>query len=402
MMSVVYTDIVARLSRNEWLKQLSEYANLDEHLVKLVTSVRQETVFGYDPYQYDLLINQVSSGLDRCLAYRDEFQNLFATAFRQGMDYDYFRKQAEISRSLDHASWSKVLKVLESQKQLAASAEFGKGKDAADKGFAALAKGASDLASEAAAAEEQKNKLIDSRWDQALTYQADLEAAHKSEGHALNFWDRAKRILRLLDDEFVTLLAKSFALEKGLTLVRGIALQANWRTSNSPLDDLVHAVRNAVLVMQQQASRERERHVFFIVQAKDIVRQEADVKVDWWMDDPLIYPPGRKLRVRGIAARIMNAPPLALDRPNALTMLSCSLQVIPPGDRAPVLFRNVTAAYPTASEFYSGPEIYNLPAPESEGSGVWKVRSRGFFNFDQSLPNENGNPTIEVIFNVVG
>src|SRR6185503_1274983 len=84
---------------------------------------------------------ELSKLVDRCLAYRREYNDLIANAVRQGLEYDLFSKQVDVLVKLDSMSWVEQLRRMEATNQHNAMNEF-----SADPG-SVLARGFGSLAS---------------------------------------------------------------------------------------------------------------------------------------------------------------------------------------------------------------------------------------------------------------
>src|SRR5262249_11148866 len=109
----------------------------------------------------------------------------------------------------------------ENKAQNEARHAFAAGTDPLSKGFARIASGSAESTIIAMTGETSRQGLVDGKWE-ALKYQDALEARHQTEGHPLNFGDRANKAKQFLIDDLKEAYEKSRCIDKGLPIVYGI------------------------------------------------------------------------------------------------------------------------------------------------------------------------------------
>jgi hypothetical protein len=218
-----FSEIASSLQgRHTWLKPLVELdgLNLDKIIGQALTEWRDahkgETP-EYDPLQFERWLNDVGMLLDRCLAYRREYNDLVGSAVRQALEYNLFEMQRDSSEDLEKASWVENLKRAEAAAQANAAAQFEKDPNAPlASGFAETARGAQSISAQTADAEVTRKGLVSTRWQAYIDYQEQLEARHTAPGHPLNFAERGLRVRELLLQDLLEAASKYHSAAAGI------------------------------------------------------------------------------------------------------------------------------------------------------------------------------------------
>lgn len=241
--------------------------NLDKYLREIASPLYDDPkIFKFDPYQYESLLADVSSSLDRCLVYRREFNDLVASAVRQAMEYQTFNELKNANETLEAAPWILDLKNLDAQGQGVIADKFGAGTQTSlTRGFAASSKSARDVSLLGVDAERGRQDLVKKRWTQMSKFQDDLMARHETPGHPLNFGERSARVRNFLTDDFLDAIIKALTVREGLKAVYNFDLDKEWLKSQQPLDDFVKWTRKAVRMLEAKSHFETLINGMFII-----------------------------------------------------------------------------------------------------------------------------------------
>jgi hypothetical protein len=312
----------------------------------------------YDPLQFERWLNDVAMLLDRCLAYRREYNDLVGSAVRQALEYDFFNQQKASSEALEKATWVEDLKRAEAVAQGKAAAQFDKdAKAPLASGFAETARGGQSISIQTADSEATRKDLVSTRWKAYIDYQDQLEARHTAPGHPLNFAQRALRVKGLLLEDLKEAASKYHSAAAGIFPIFGFVAPEDYIDSREPLDVFVNTVRTI---------------------ARDLEKiTQNDVSSEWVAEVQgapsgatlqfAISPPSLKfVRVQGLAVSIdlkNLIEPHGI--PNPL-LLRASVTVTPWG-RSPFTFNNVAMTHPSnPPKFLTGKPFFNwYPDPKT-------------------------------------
>ena len=206
-------------------------------------------------HDWTALLSSAGRLLDRCLAYRREYQDLQGAVARQVLDYDLFEKQLGNLMALDEAAWQTELRRAEADAQRRAAEQFALS-PGLGQGFEALASGAAALADSTVAAEEARRGHVRDRWAALVEHQAKLKARHEEPGHVLNFAERARSVLGFLLEYFSEAAEKAVAVHNGLrdrdVMDEDLRDPVHEMAGDNPLDGLVSWVRHTSRNLEQR------------------------------------------------------------------------------------------------------------------------------------------------------
>lgn len=261
--------------------------DLDERFAELCRNYDSANFHGYDPYQFDDLLNDVNRLLDRCLVYRREYEDAVAEYARQLLEDELTLQQSSLSEQLEEAIWE------EETKQVERDAFSKMGADlsgvASDPGFQAYATSQSEVAAAGVKARQTRSEIVRKRWFATRLYQGDLRELRQQPGHPLNLRHRAERILSLLVEDFEEALMKADSVADGMKLI-GFDIESSFREEPKdktvrwePLDAFVHWARDRAVEVDQLANRESIEEIVVslndLKKAKPAVNQNIEFSI---------------------------------------------------------------------------------------------------------------------------
>jgi hypothetical protein len=354
------------LSANSpWLTVVPLVDDLSKELDQKISDVDKEISPGsklpYDELRYESLLADASSLIDRCLAYRREYSDLVAQALRQALEYDLFSKQRGALKDLEIAEWLRTQKKSEVEGQRVVQQVFANSEGVLEKGFAASAKLAADIAQGFVNQEDEsgaRRAAISNKWTALEYYQRTLNDLHQADGQAMNYGQRANRIKALLVEDFTQAYRKAKIAAGGLDKIMDVNI-ALTRTVHAmaPLDDVTMWLRQLIEAYDRKTSHDSEYLLLFRF-SKNLPsegRPELDLSD---ADDPRPLSAVRveRPRARAVGAQVMfkseNSPRLF---EHARLILR-----INPRDRQPFLLPNVSVNPPSSRDLYTGPGIFDV------------------------------------------
>jgi hypothetical protein len=237
---------------NEWLKDFEKPLDIE---VLAAIQALDLTPPPYEPLLVEQLLTDVSSLLDRCLAYRREAYELELSAVSYAAEYSLFLDLAPINEQVELLSL----------------------------------KAAQALAKEPPVDDSPKGPIA-TKWRLMKEHRAELQRRHETRGNAHNFPERYKRVLRLLAEDIREASVKASCAAIGLKLVYGITepllppttenVDLNSQAPKDYLDELVAWTRTMI----RELERLRERWIEY-----DLV---VPVSQPWAEDGSELVPSG--------------------------------------------------------------------------------------------------------------
>ena len=291
-----------------WLKFLVDNPDLDVRLQDVVSVlILDVAISAYNTRQFNNLLQDVATLLDRCLAYRREYQDLAGQALQQAMDYKFFTDQRHVSENLELASWIEDIKQADGKARALAADHFASAadKDPLAAGFSAMARADQAASEKSVAAETARKALVRDRWGVLTKQQDSLKQMHSLDGHPLNFGDRAARISRFLLEDFKEAGLKAMAAQRGIQDMFGYTPDYSWQHDQHPLDQLVILTRGLI----RGLDRSSQTQINFIAYCEVPFRGHADyglgkMTVNRYIQAQLDQKVYGVFRLEGIAARI--------------------------------------------------------------------------------------------------
>lgn len=214
--------------------------------------------YKYEPLLLNILLPDLSSLVERCLAYRREARELEILAVRSAMDYEQFRATAPIDQQLDKINAQNGLKEIAKRTQSAAALAFG-GETALERGFASISAGRVDEISQDILDGSNSLFLINQRWKIIISYQEAYWLKNNEPGNALNYAERCKRVYELLEEDLEEAYVKAIAVREGIRQVYDFNLSALPAFNpTSFLDEFVNWIREAIRFIEYKSQNEIE------------------------------------------------------------------------------------------------------------------------------------------------
>ena len=366
-MAQVPTRVRAVLASYSWLGfALTDKSTDDLFVDELRDHNSQPRPLSYDPIKYESLLADVRDLLDRCLTYRREYEELSATAIRQGLEYQLFKAQQPAVQALETAAWLADQRTSDAQAQATVAEKFGTSSGGTlEAGFQSAALAAQSSAKLAAANERERQDLVAGKWAVLVAYQDSLEGRHTTTGHPLNYAERAARVRKFMMEDFRESVEKSLSIGTGVSWVHGVAPPPAWTTSVTPLDDLVSWVRGIIRELDRRSHSETKVIFNWFVPTNRIgpwpnlyplgapgaSHPVAQARVEGWTS----------IRVRSVWLRFSLQPSIS-----AVPSLVSSRTVLLPNGRTPIIFDDVTTLWSDAQTLTAGKQILNMPLFSAE------------------------------------
>lgn len=366
-MARVPTRVRAVLASYSWLGfALTDKSTDDLFVDELRDYNSQQRPLSYDPVKYESLLADVSDLLDRCLTYRREYEELSATAIRQGLEYQLFKAQQPAVQALEMAAWLADQRSSDAQAQAKVAEKFSATSGGAlEMGFQSAALAAQSSAELAAANERERQNLVAGKWAVLVAYQDSLEDRHTTKGHPLNYAERAARVRKFMMEDFREAVEKSFSIGAGVSWVHGVAPPPAWTTSAIPLDDLVSWVRGIIRELDRRSHSETKVIFSWSVPTN---------KIGSWPNLYALGAPGAShpvgqaraegwtsIRVRSISLRFSLQPGIS-----AVPSLVSSRTGLFLNGRPPIIFDDVTTLWSDAQTSTAGKQVLNVPLFSAE------------------------------------
>lgn len=374
-----------------WLRDFE--GNDSDAIVFAALSAVKDKEPPYDIYQLESNLRSVSGLLDRCLVYRRELQSLEEQAVRAALDHKLFNEQKDVLLELELAEAVQEQHDLQQGGQAAASGEFRKGGPGLGAGFATTAATHAKAAQAASKGESTRKELVHRKWAAAEQHQELLRTRYMTDGHALNFGDRANRIRDLLREDVEVAIQKTKCAAKGMERLLGVQRPMPDPLKRAYLDKLVMYVRALIedydLVTQEEVEFE---HIVPLRQDRfkqnntftsaHIDQAEWDLKLDHGQNGRFTLNLSnefakamKRLRVTGIAISYVPPDVGSLE----VRTRSVSAVLFPPPvanpfsqgeiSRPPVPFARVAFYDPSNIRFVSEPAFENL-----DPRGEWMIQ----------------------------
>jgi hypothetical protein len=352
-----YASLTADLARRfpKWLGPIADVADLDGDLLNILSScVNNTSRFTYDVYRYENLLSDVTTLLDKCLAYRREFNDLAASAVRQAMEYSLFKAQKDFLEQLEIAPWTKDIRQLDAAGQTSTAAAFGTATHPLSVGFQESAKANSAVSAKAVDAECSRQGLVRSRWKAFIAYQEGLEGRHETPGHPLNYAQRAVRVRKYLLADFEEAILKGLSAARGLEIVHGISHPLDFAGVDSALDNFTFWVRALITELERKTDKDIETTFVFGLSAPKV--GVINILGNSGGGDPMSWAPQTYMRPRAVSAYLRFKNLNSVPRPE---LVSAKLDIHPPERSSFTLFN--VSILPSTSTIYPNANIYNVP-----------------------------------------
>lgn len=264
---------IDRLSQGAAHSWLKDFAEPVDKLISLELVSVDTTPLQYDPCSFESLLVTAGERLDVCLMRRQDIVDLLDRAVRQALGHELFEKlRAEDDRLESASSLVEQSKLAKTSAEDAAR-EFG-GASADQKltqGMKHSARGAARIAADAEARESERLAALKTKAALQREHAEMLRSFSTSPGHAINYEQRAKRVMTLLVDDVKEAYLKIVAAQAGLKECLGLDIplpslaytnaqvrqgsEPQWAPSN-PLDALVLWSRDAVRKLESLYAKE--------------------------------------------------------------------------------------------------------------------------------------------------
>lgn len=232
----------------------------DDMLGRGVKAARRHVRRGafYEPLLLENNLQQLSSHLDRALAFRRELRELEVLAVKAASEYDLFRLQSPLGLALDLERLEREEKAIGAAAHEAAEGEFGNA-DALARGFAAIAGGTGRQLREAIAGAGREEALLRQIAANSAAYQDAYWARHNEPGNAHNYAERARLVGLLYGQDWLIGQAKAQAVAAGYARIHGSGAPVLPALDGvDGLDRLVVWTREMVELLQIRTSEEVE------------------------------------------------------------------------------------------------------------------------------------------------
>jgi hypothetical protein len=191
------------------------------HIRDAVNDVKAK-VPPYNPYLYESLMTDVSSALDRCLAYRRECAGLESQAVNRALEYDLFLKTSVNDETLN-GLLTDTASLVKTQKGQADTAQALTKVGDPLKSLAPAYTGGALAATGAIANQTKKSTALADRLKLLRDYQDNLQMRHTTPGHALNHAERRGRVIVLIKQDVAEAYQKAVAARAGMIKQLGLA-----------------------------------------------------------------------------------------------------------------------------------------------------------------------------------
>jgi hypothetical protein len=362
-----YLEVIKDLQpKHTWISSLADAPSLDEKMSVALRKLIDETMFEYDPQQFEGLLDDVSRLLDKCLAYRREHDELVGNAIRQALEYELFNGQREVLEELDAASWIRDISLIEAERHRRAVQRFDDDtKVPLAAGFSSLAQAAADVSVAIADAEQVRQDRVHQRWALLADYQWALELRHSTPGHPLNFAERAERVEKYLLSDLVEAFAKATAAVAGTNAALGIPAIVNPLNAipdnKAPLDAFIHQTRRLIQLIEMRTQGEWHHETHHTLENPGL---GMEYKFSFGGHS------SKTARLQSVGASLILRDAAAVLTPEHIRAgLSISVKSpfsVPTIERRSFELRDVSIVTPHIQEsFYSAWPIYNLPGKPS-------------------------------------
>lgn len=407
---------------NTWsdfkLKLLSTSPWLDVFVEPFGSSVAKSlatiTATRYERLLVEPMLRDISSGLDRCLAYRKEAHELDIAAVKSAVDYELFLNLTTLDIELEQNALGNERLTEDVEGYLKASDAFASRPSDLSEGFRLHDGALSRSASVGLNSSATRQTLLAKRWDVLKRYHAEYNLRHTSPGNAHNYRERFQRLLRLFEDDLLEVYEKALAVALGFKTIYGIELPTPDTDSPEFLDSLVLWARRCIQTLDLQGQSEVAYDVVIPIAQPwrlgkgplvdssalwNIIEANTDKKiVKFDLSD--VFFNQRNTRVRSIGIAFGASPTSANDttmdryaywRLRAVIHAPPQPDIVNPGtyySRPPIVFGNVAVfgrSVPVATE--SGLACYNV-----NPSGKWKIviNSLGVWSDENEANVEGG------------
>lgn len=242
--------------RAPWLETFRE--SLDVHLrQRLSEHLKGGRRLGFDRYQFDDLISESSGLLDRCISYRQQYDELSAAAVKAALEYELFSAQLPFSKELDQQRWLRRLRAFEVKSNLAVKTSLDAAGSEISNVFSMLADVAQCSARLALKGEIRKSRLTRQRWDAAESYQEELRKRHEEKGGALNYSGRAERVRDLLVEDMLDAWDKLEPALEGIEELFGLKYDLNSIDDSDVLTGVVNITRAVIRDLEHYTASEQ-------------------------------------------------------------------------------------------------------------------------------------------------
>lgn len=252
----------------KWLEEL--IPSTDDDIVKALEPWKDADKTNYLKQNFELHLSDLSRLLDRCLAYRREYNELQASATRQALDYQLFTDLYDSSLALERADWIKGLRETEAKGQGRAAEKFKKTRTQLAGGFAELALTAEQVNKQSAEGEGERIALVHKRWELLKIHQNMLQLQHTEPGHPLNFKEQADRVRAFLLQDIEEAADKANAAYLGVeSILRLKAPERKYTEATAdPLGKFVMWTRKLIRDTEIVLQREIETELTFTLDLK--------------------------------------------------------------------------------------------------------------------------------------
>ena len=345
-----------------WLMFALDGPSVDEMLKAQLRNSSPSSPLNYDPLRYDDMLSDVSSLLDRCLTYRREYEELKASAIRQGLEYQLFKTQTPSVKAIEMSAWQLDLRSADAQGQEATAAKFGlaSGSDKLADGFQQAALAARDSANKAFAAETKRQALVQEKWDVLVDYQASLEARHTEPGNPLAYNDRANKVRRFLLEDFSEAVDKSLAIGVGVRIALGVEPGFGWLVSATPLDDLIKWTRGIIRELDRRSHTEMQVVFRWWTPTRSLLQAPVfrlgAPECEGVSFEQAAFEQWSSIRIKSISVRF-SFDPTKVSNPNRIE----STVVIFQSSVSSIIIDDVSALWSDSQNFTSGRSLVNAP-----------------------------------------
>ena len=192
------------VSQSPWLQSFIDTAE-EQAIATLKTRISSNP---YEPLLIEPLLEDISSALDRCLAYRREAYDLDIAAVKAATDYELFLANSKTEQELEiNALGIPQLEAEEHGFRNSSDAYGSQGAESAlELGSQTHDKTLHSSASAGKTLAHKQQELITKRWETIRNYQEAYNMRHTSPGNSHNYAERHNRLVELLSDEVCRIL----------------------------------------------------------------------------------------------------------------------------------------------------------------------------------------------------
>jgi hypothetical protein len=181
----------------------------DSAVAQAINLIKPNLGNPYEPLLLETMLKEASEALDRCLALRREAYELEIAAVKAAADYQLFLLLTGFDKELEtNALGIKRLHAEQDGYQKSSSLYTEKGFPEHDQTLSSSAQADLDAA-------EDRQTMLNGRWEVREKYEADYNSRHTAPGNAHNFKERMERTIALLADDLQEAYEKLLAVHTG-------------------------------------------------------------------------------------------------------------------------------------------------------------------------------------------